>query len=375
MSDGTVEVPAEMSARDANADDATWMKVLNLTDADMVEPDDDAPEPVALDQAEATATEAPDSPLVPDEDAEAEVEEPAVEAAKDPEAEKEPEPAVEKPKPITDFVVFDAEGEVEIPADLKWKFKAAGSMRDLTTDKVVRLAQSGFYNEELQEQVREFREKEPALQQQVEEATALARRQAALIKEVMTDEEKYLARREQFQQAQSPEARAARAEARLREVEQREQVAEVHRHTEAFLSSVGPKVDALVAQYDTVSEEEAAGWLAPQLKRLERHGVIPPERLRDVERLVTEDLAIWLGQRHESRTAKQAQEAEARETSRKLSLRKVQVEAAKAKQQVARAVAPTRTATSGTTSTREPTKPPTSAKEAVDDFFRREMAG
>lgn len=377
MSDGqglVQEIPAEQSASEMlHSDDATWMKVLNLTDADMVEGDDDAPAHVP-DQEAAPDTEAPDSPLVPDEDVvegepEAEAE-PAAEAAKDPEAEKEPEPAVEKPKPITDFVVYDAEGAVEIPA-LELEFKANGQTRKMPLDKVVRLAQSGFYNEELQEQVREFREKEPVLAQRVEEAEALARRQAALIQEVMTDEEKYLARREQFQQAQSPEARAARAEARLRETEQRVMQIESQRSIDAFLSSVGPRVDALVAEHPTVSEEEAAGWLAPQLKRLERHGVIPPERLRDVERLVTEDLAIWLGQRHESRTAKQAQEAE----TRKLSLRKVQVEAAKAKQQAARAVAPTRTATSGATSPREPTKPPASAREAADEFFRREMGG
>lgn len=366
MDEGVKELPAEQSATAMlHSSPEAWLDTLNLTE-----------DAQAQDQEETLVTEDLEAPTgdpgaeAADEqeaeaEAEGEVEAEAEGEAEPAEAEAE-EKAPEKPKRITEFVAFDAEGEVELPP-IEIEFKANGAVRKMPLDKVVRLAQSGFYNEEQQEAVRDFREKEPAYQKDIEELTALAQRQASLIREVMEDEEKYLKRQEEFKQSQSPEARAARAEAQLRAERQRVAQIESGQRVNAFLSQVGPRVDGLVAEYPTVTEEEAAGWLAPQLKRLERNGVIPPERLPDVERLVTVDLAEWLSQKHETRTAKQTQEAE----KRKLSLRKVQVEATKAKQKLARAAAPTRTAT--TSSTKDTTKAPRSAREANDAFWAQEM--
>lgn len=370
MDEGVKELPAEQSATAMlHSSPESWLDTLNLSEDSQVEAQE---EPLVTEDLEAPTGD-PGAEAADEQEAEAEAEaEGEVEAKAEgdepdaePEAEVE-EKAPEKPKRITEFSAFDAEGEVELPP-IEIEFKANGAVRKMPLDKVVRLAQSGFYNEEQQEAVREFREKEPAYQKDIEELTALAQRQASLIREVMEDEEKYLKRQEEFKQSQSPEARAARAEAQLRAERQRVAQIESGQRVNAFLSQVGPRVDGLVAEYPTVTEEEAAGWLAPQLKRLERNGVIPPERLPDVERLVTVDLAEWLSQKHETRTAKQTQEAE----KRKLSLRKVQVEATKAKQKLARAAAPTRTAT--TSSTKDTTKAPRSAREANDAFWAQEM--
>jgi len=364
VGDSVKEIPAEQSATEMlHSDDAAWLDTLNLTDEGATEQVEEQENSADTDEsvADVTGDPGPEAEGEAEAEAEAEAGEGEAPAEGEPEAAKEEVPA-EKPKPITDFTAFDAEGEVELPS-LEIAFKANGQVRKMGLDKVVRLAQSGFYNEELQEQVRAFREERPAIQQEVSELTALAQRQAALIREVFEDEQRYLARQEEYKQSRSPEARAARAEEQLRVERQRTAQIQNQQQIGTFLSSVGPRVDQLVAEYPTVTEEEAAGWLAPQLKRLERHGTIPVERLADVERLVTVDLAEWLSQRHETRTA-QTQEAE---TKRKLSLRKVQVEAAKAKQKLARTVAPTRTAT--TSSTKEPSRAPRSAREANEAFW------
>lgn len=360
-----------------HAGDEEWGDILDLTAEERTVPDDE--EMFAVEeQAEADATEAPVDTGDPDgagedEAAEAAEVEPDTEAEEGAEAPdgaevkaEEPKAEAEAPKPIADFTVFDAEGAVEVPP-LEIEFKANGAVRKMGLDRVVRLAQSGFYNEEMQEQIRAFREAEPAFKQTIEQEKALASRQAALLREILENEEAYLARRDEYQRSHTPEARLARAEADRRTVEARLHAVENLRQTDAFLSQVGPKVEAVLAQYPTVTEEEASGWLAPQLKRLERQGQIPVSRLADVERLVTVDLPEWLAGRHESRTTQAAQA----ETKRQLSLRKLQVEVAKAKQPLARKVAPSRVPQVASTR-REPTRAPASAREAVDAFFASE---
>lgn len=304
-------------------------------------------------------------------EAEPEAEEEGGEAAA-PEAEAEPEAPKEERKLATQFRALDQEGEVEVPAELEIEFKAHGELRRMPLDKVVRLAQSGFYNEQLQQEVKGSRSEVQEIRNAYAEMQQTLERQLAFNRALLENgDEFFLQQREQYARQNSPEERARRLEAELireREVRQREQWAV---QAQSFLQGdLEPKVTGLLAQYPSVTDVEAAGWLAPHLKALEVNGVIPPARYGEVARVLEQDLAQWMAEMHfqRSETVKQ------QDSKRSLQLRRAQTEAAKAKRVLTKATAPAQRP-GAVTDNRTPTEQKAardklSAADANDAFWR-----
>lgn len=256
-----------------------------------------------------------------------------------------------------EFQVFDAEGELEIP-DLKLKFKANGEERELPLDRVVKLAQQGYYNEEREEEVREFREAVPRIEEHI---TSLQEQNQMLLegwKRVLEGDDDYLeGEREQYFRSTSPEARAERAEAQLRAIEQSKHVSREEQQANQFAASLAPQLEAIEQAATEVSFEEIIGRFNLLTAPLMVKGVIPPTKFRDVERIIGSELRPWVEARQEERT-KTKQSATASATS-------ATAKTAALKRQVSRAVMP-----QGTHAAEAPkaAKKYTSATDILDDL-------
>jgi hypothetical protein len=256
--------------------------------------------------------------------------------------------------PAVGFAVFQGNDEVEVPADLKIKFTADGAERELPLDRVVRLAQMGFYNEERANEIREFREQLPQLRESFESLQSENEMLTAAMQRILSGDEDYLEQeREEFTRASSPEARAERAEAALRAEQQRSRGATVEQQAASFVRSLVPEFESLQTAAPEVTFEEVVGKFNMLTAPLMVRGQIPPAKFREVERIIRSELRPWAEAQHAKRIG--AKKATTAATTR------AAAETARAKKQAARAVLP-----SGTHPTGAPPKPAKKYESAGD---------
>jgi len=288
--------------------------------------------------------EATDTPVVP-------VKEPAVLTA-----------------PITPFRVFDAEGELEIP-DIEIELKTNGKVKKVKIDQVVRLAQMGGYNEELQQQAQDARTRIPSLEQQVAQVTAELHAQGTLNKHILADEAFFLASRDKYEAAMTPEAQLAAANQRIAELERGPRPgsadADLAQQGDAFtVGTLAPVFDGLLTAYPTVPLAEAYGQFVLLTQPLQERGIIPPARWSEVMQLVEGSLGPWMAQLHDKRASQAAQ----RDTATAEAL-KAKEEATKAKRTLARRFKPSGSTPESALNPTSPTKPPETADDAVNQIM------
>lgn len=266
----------------------------------------------------------------------------------------EAEQGAEGAAPAAEFTVFQGADEVEVPADLKIKFTADGAERELPLDRVVRLAQMGFYNEERANEIREFRENLPQLRQQFQSLQDENEMLTAAVQRILSGDEEYLAQeREEYERASSPEARAERAELALAQERRRQQSVGVEQQAAQFVRSLVPEFEALQTAAPKVSFEEVVGKFNMLTAPLMVRGQIPPAKFREVERIIRSELRPWAEAQHARRvSAEKATTAVATRAT---------AQAAAAKKQAARAVLP-----QGTHPTGAPPKAPKKYEQASD---------
>jgi hypothetical protein len=214
------------------------------------------------------AAEAPQEPAEPQEEVVAE------DAAHEPE-ESEPqtsEEATDEPqqdlpegyvavpvvedKLATEFVLKDAEGEVEIPA-LIVEYKANGKVRQDRLDQVVKLAQFGVYNEAREQQYKQVEQEVQVIQQEREELARLVEEREAQLERILSDEDFFLSVRDAYQAENSPERRAERAEREIENIKIQSQVSEISRQGQAFYESeVKPAIELIANALPSVAPEE-----------------------------------------------------------------------------------------------------------------------
>lgn len=279
-------------------------------------------------------------------------------------AEGNGEPDSQVPAPVerqlqAQFAVFEGDTELEIP-DLTIKFKAAGEERDLPLDRVVKLAQQGYYNEQRAEEMRAFREERPIIEQTIAGLQAQNQMLVEGWRRVLSGDEAYLAQEQQeFLAAQSPEARAARLEQEL--ARERGQTREVQFERQAAQFVQGhlvPSLQQIETEHPEVSFEEIVGRFNLLTAPLMVRGQIPPTRFQEVDRLVQTELRPWVDAQNDKRVQakKQATTTTLRATA----------EAAAAKRQVARTVMPQGTQATG--AQRAAPKKYATAADILDDI-------
>jgi hypothetical protein len=300
----------------------------------------------------------------------------------EPEAEAQEEPAVALPegyvavpvvedKLATEFVLKDAEGEVEVPA-LIVEYKANGKVRQDRLDQVVKLAQFGVYNEERERKVQATEQEAISLKQERESLAKLLEEREAQMERLLNDEDFLLSVREAYERENSPEQRAARAEqeaAQLREVAKYAPLIEQGR--KFYENEVTPALTLIAQQLPAVTQDELAERMTYALQAHVEKGpngqpFVPPSRHDAVRRYIVEDLAVW-AQIQQARRQPSATDsvADAKATKATQELTKAQVSAQKAKRVVGQATRPVGRAATPNTSKKSTTKPAT-VDEALD---------
>lgn len=256
------------------------------------------------------------------------------------------------------FQVFEGNDELEIP-DLTLKFNANGEEREIPLDAVVKLAQRGFYNEERAAEMRAFRDEKPQYDAAIQSLQDENRMLVEGWRRALSGDDEYLENeRLSFQQAQSPEARAERAEYELARLQGSTQEGQAEREAARFLQqSLVPRLEHIEQSASEVSFEEVVGRFNLITAPLMVRGQIPPNKFHEVERLVEHELRPWVEAQHEKRSGakKQATVASARATAT----------AAQAKREVSRRVMPQGTPATG--ATRQVEKKYNSAADILND--------
>jgi hypothetical protein len=264
-------------------------------------------------------------------------EEPAVEET--PEAEPAPEgEEAPAPKPVTDFLVEDADGDEVDVSGVEVTFMANHEAHTLPLDRVVRLAQMGKYNEALQTEVKETRTQYADLQSQLEEVTKLAESRADLA------------------------IAASRAEDRLAAIARQQEGSKFAAQVTEFVdNSLYPAFTEIQTMYPSVSAEELWGRFSMATAHISRNGIIPPSHWREAMQVVDRDLGPFAAQLHDQRTEHVAS-AKASESA---AVRKAQEEATRAKKMVAKAIRP-----AGSGNSQPPKrKAIVNSDDAVDDII------
>ena len=287
----------------------------------------------------------------PETDAEAETsDEPEAEAdaedeGEEGESEEDPKPEAKDQKPegkdlklATQFTAYDDEGEYDLAelAKVKIKFKANGKERDEPLDKVVRLAQFGFHNEEVTKERDYLRGKAlPELTTERDGWKERAEKLEELAVKWLQDPDEYVEAREQHAERLTPEYRAQEAERRLQEREQQDQARSRSQQSVEFTQTqIMPKLESLMTEFPSVTPEEVLGMFTIATAPYARNGVVPPEAWGRVAQMVDGEIATRMASLHESRA--QGKAAETKKVTAKVT--KAQEEATKAKRQLARAV-------------------------------------
>jgi hypothetical protein len=251
------------------------------------------------------------------------------------------EAGTEPERPLAaEFSIKQGDTEVEVPRDVSISFIADGEERELPLDRVVRLAQMGYYNEQRANEIREFREALPEIEEQF---AGLERERDALLEgwqRVLAGDDEYLdQQREDFVRARSPEARADRLERELEQVRRGQFASRDEQEARAFVQNLAPEFEVIGKEAPEVTFEELIGRFNVLTAPLMVRGQIPKTRFREVERIVRGDLRQWAD-------AQNAKRSSARNTQTQL-VKKATAETSAAKRQAARAVLPRGTQTGG----------------------------
>lgn len=295
--------------------------------------------------------------------------EPATPAEDDDKAEPEtPEtPAVPPRKLLAEFTVKDEKGEIEIP-DLTLAFKANGEVREMPLDKVVKLAQQGFYNEERQREVETLRSEVPQLQQRVTDAEQRAQffeqtwRQAL---DGATKGDYTVLQREidAYAQMMTPEAQLARTQAELQRVTQQQsqqsQIQQDTQHAQQFATALSGAFSELEQQYPEVSHEEILGKFSALTAPLLQGGRLPPSAFSRVAQLVQAELVPFAESRQQERASVKVRAQQDADAANAKLTAAANAATAAAKRTLSRVTKPTSTASAagGPTGTSPSTSP------------------
>ena len=317
------ELPSNMSASAAmRVDDAAYMARIGLT-APAAEATPEA-KPEVKPEVKA---EIPKADTVAPEIAVAD--EPAADATVEAEPVVEPEKVVELPPLATEFQIYDDEGELEIPRNLKIKFRANKKDYEIPLDKTVQFAQQGVYNHEKQQEI----EAKAKAAEQVKVQADLSAKQVANLEsyyeELFKNPDFYERAREIWAKDQTPEARAAKAEQALAQRDQQDLQRQYGDARQQFVANyLTPKMQSLLTENPTVKQDELIGRWSIMTAPMMVSGAVPVERLQDVQTLAENQLTHWVRSVHLERSAEA--------TSKTKEIKDAKAETIKAKRSVAR---------------------------------------
>ena len=245
----------------------------------------------------------------------------------------------------TEFALYDADGEVEVP-NLMVEYKANGKMRSDRLDQVVKLAQWGVYNKDREEKVQQVEQVAQQVYQEREELAALLSEREEQIEKLLMDDDFLLAVRDAYGEQNSPESRAARAEQEVKDIRVQNQMSAIAEKGQVFYENeVMPALNMIAGALPSVSVDELAEkFQMAMYAHVERapngEAYVPASRYDAIRQYILDDLAVWAQGQH-GRRSKSTTSAPQRETQKALAERdRARIESQKAKRAVGQKTLP-----------------------------------
>ena len=245
----------------------------------------------------------------------------------------------------TEFALYDADGEVEVP-NLMVEYKANGKMRSDRLDQVVKLAQWGVYNKDREEKVQQVEQLSQQVYQEREELAALLSEREEQIEKLLMDDDFLLAVRDAYGEQNSPESRAARAEQEVKDIRVQNQMSAIAEKGQVFYENeVMPALNMIVGALPSISVDELAEkFQMAMYAHVERapngEAYVPASRYDAIRQYILDDLAVWAQGQH-GRRSKSTTSAPQRETQKALAERdRARIESQKAKRAVGQKTLP-----------------------------------
>ena len=245
----------------------------------------------------------------------------------------------------TEFSLYDADGEVEVP-NLMVEYKANGKVRSDRLDQVVKLAQWGVYNQDREQKVQQVEQLSQQVHQEREELAALLSEREEQIEKLLMDDDFLLAVRDAYGEQNSPENRAARAEQQVQDIRVQHQMSAIAEKGQGFYENeIAPALDMIAKALPSVPVEELAEkFQMAMYAHVERapngEAYVPASRYDAVRQYILDDLAVWAQAQH-GRRSQSTTSAPQRETQKALDERdRARVEAQKAKRAVGQKTLP-----------------------------------
>jgi hypothetical protein len=370
---------ADQTSSEANAlinqDDSAFAQEFGLTDFIKAPEPAPAPDPESVGDAveeaieEATPREQPRDEQGRFAKTEAEGEQSLAEGeqpAAEPGTEAEPEPEPLRPL-ATEFVIRAKDGS-EIPVgqlvDHEIEYKADGKVYKEPLDKIVRLAQTGRYNQRLHDELTELRTNDSEKTGRLSQTEAMVEQLRAEMIRQLTDDDYLYQRREEYARLSSPESEVERLRRELTNIKQSQAQASRVQAFQSFAESqLDPALQGLMKQYPSVTEDELLGRFYRIVTPFKRGGEVPPEMFDRVIQAVEGEIGPWMAHLHETRSATSA----GADTKKQVELTKAREAATKAKNQLSRLQKPA-VGLPGTRTTPK-SKPIVSADDAMDDII------
>jgi hypothetical protein len=269
---------------------------------------------------------------------------------------------------VAEFVVRDAEGELEVP-DLTIEYKANGRIRKDRLDQVVKMAQLGSFNLE--------REQKLVAQEQRVQAEATQLKGQLDVREhqleaILSDPDLYEAARERYMQANAPEQKVARLQQQLRDKDLQQARQSQQAQGQAFISQeVMPALQVIAEACPEVTQEELARELSLAMVSVMENGSVPPAKYPLIRQYIVNQLTDWAEDTHARRFARLS--AASQTATEKVQT--VQAESQRIKRQVARATKPMGRGGAPASGATPRGTAPQSVSDAVDDAMSDVMAG
>lgn len=245
----------------------------------------------------------------------------------------------------TEFALYDADGEVEVP-NLMVEYKANGKMRTDRLDQVVKLAQWGVYNKDREEKVQQVEQLSQQVYQEREELAALLSEREEQIEKLLMDDDFLMAVRDAYGEQNSPESRAARAEQEVKDIRVQNQMSAIAEKGQVFYENeVMPALNMIVGALPSISVDELAEkFQMAMYAHVERapngEAYVPASRYESIRQYILDDLAVWAQGQH-ARRSKSTTFSPQRETQKALAERDLaRIESQKAKRVVGQKTLP-----------------------------------
>jgi hypothetical protein len=271
----------------------------------------------------------------------------------------------------TEFVLRDAEGEVEVPA-LIVEYRANGRVRQDRLDQVVKLAQFGVYNEERERKVQSVEREAVELKAEREALAKTLEDRELQMERLINDEEFFLSVRDAYARENSPEQRAARAEQEADELRTAAKFAPLVQEGRTFYEQeVTPALTLIAQQLPSVTLDELAERMTYALQAHVERGpngqpFVPPSRHDAVRQYIVDDLAVWAQMQQARRQpAAIALVPDTRASKATQELAKAQVSAQKAKRAVGQATRPVGRAANAGPAAKKASQSPVTVDDAL----------